>query len=444
MAEALKIGIAGLGTVGQAVAKQLLSGEVDARLQLVCVTAKQRARQRAIDLSSITWLDDPLAMAEADIDVVLELIGGADGVALELTQAALKAGKHVITANKAMLATHGTQLASLAEKQKLNLAYEAAVAGGIPVIKTLREGLAGNKIERICGILNGTCNFILSEMQASAMQSKGASFDDTLAKAQTLGYAESDPTFDISGVDAAQKLAILSSLAFGVQPDFTQVQTSGIGDISADDIQFSDEFNCVIRLIGLATKTDEGILQWVGTCLIRKGTPLAAIENVTNGVLIDADMVGQIMLQGPGAGGAATASAVLADLYDLLASRGQKYEPIFGRAAEQLVPPSSKITLPASQWYLRLVLVDAPGSLAKVTAILAEHGVSIEEIIQHKATDNQPANNQQDEAARPVIFITHNVPSQAIASACKQLQVADLIDKVVDSEICAMPILDNM
>lgn len=443
MAEALKIGIAGLGTVGQAVAKQLLSGEVDTRLQLVCVTAKQQARQRAIDLSSVTWLDDPLAMAQADIDVVLELIGGADGVALELTQAALKAGKHVITANKAMLATHGTQLASLAEKQKLNLAYEAAVAGGIPVIKTLREGLAGNKIERICGILNGTCNFILSEMQASAMQSKGASFDDTLAKAQTLGYAESDPTFDISGVDAAQKLAILSSLAFGVKPDFTQVQTSGIGGISADDIQFSDEFNCVIRLIGLATRTDDGILQWVGTCLIRKGTPLAAIENVTNGILIDADMVGQIMLQGPGAGGAATASAVLADLYDLLANRGQGQTrapmPIFGRAAEQLVPPSSKIALPASQWYLRLALVDAPGSLAKVTAILAENGVSIEEIIQHKSTDNQP-----DEAARPVIFITHSVLPQAIASASKQLQATELINKVIDAEICAMPILDNM
>ncbi|MDD9841849.1 MAG: homoserine dehydrogenase [Alphaproteobacteria bacterium] len=217
MTDKLKIGIAGLGTVGQAVAKQLLSGEVDARLQLVCVTAKQRARQRALDLSSVTWLDDPLAMAQADIDVVLELIGGADGIALALTQAALKAGKHVITANKAMLATHGTQLASLAEKQKLNLAYEAAVAGGIPVIKTVREGLAGNKIQRICGILNGTCNFILSEMQASAMHAKRVSFDETLAKAQTLGYAESDPTFDISGVDAAQKLAILSSLAFGTK-----------------------------------------------------------------------------------------------------------------------------------------------------------------------------------------------------------------------------------
>ena len=413
------------------------------------MTAKQRARQRALDLSSVTWLDDPLAMAQADIDVVLELIGGADGIALALTQAALKAGKHVITANKAMLATHGTQLASLAEKQKLNLAYEAAVAGGIPVIKTVREGLAGNKIQRICGILNGTCNFILSEMQASAMHAKRVSFDETLAKAQTLGYAESDPTFDISGVDAAQKLAILSSLAFGTQPDFTQVQTSGIANISADDIQFSDEFNCVIRLIGLATKTDDGILQWVGTCLIRKGTPLAAIENVTNGILIDADMVGQIMLQGPGAGGAATASAVLADLYDLLADRKQGQArasmPIFGRAAEQLVPPSNKIALPASQWYLRLALVDAPGSLAKVTAILAENGVSIEEIIQHKPTDNQQdANNQQNEETRPVIFITHNVPSQAIAHASKQLQATELIDKVIDSEICAMPILDNM
>ncbi|MGC6511576.1 MAG: homoserine dehydrogenase [Parvibaculales bacterium] len=421
MSAKLKVGIAGLGTVGATLAARLLS-EPNNGLELTAVSARDRSKDRGFSCDGLDWYDDALGLTVADnVDIVVELIGGAEGVARDLVTASIANGKHVVTANKALMATYGFELAETAEAKNVVLAYEAAVAGGIPVIKVVREALKWNRITSIKGILNGTCNFILSEMK-----NKGAGFDETLKIAQDLGYAEADPGFDIDGVDAAQKLAILAALGFGVRPNFDVMDIQGITAVSDKDLLYASHFNSVIRLVAICAQTDDGILQWVGPCLVPNDQALAHIEGVTNAVQIEGDMIDSVMLQGPGAGGAATASSVLSDLNDIVCGNSQQ---VFARRVGELGTITGNAGLPACPWYLRLALVDRTGSMAKVTSILAEHGVSIEEVVQ-KGPDN-------GDSVRPVIFITHTVGSDNIYQALDALKTSD----VISDEVSIMPVL---
>lgn len=405
MSEKLRIGLAGLGTVGATVAARLLSGAVP-RAELVAVSARDENKDRGVDLSGVSFVSDPSALAtQEDVDVVVELIGGEGGAALDLVERSLDANKPVVTANKAMLAAHADALSKLSVGGTVPLAFEAAVAGGIPIIKALREGLAGNDINRICGILNGTCNYILSRMEAA-----GLSFDDALKEAQEKGFAEADPTLDISGVDAAQKLAILSALAYGVAPDLDNVSVSGIEAVTAADIAFADEFDSVIRLVATAVRSGKGVYHSVEPVLVKKSEPLAQVVNELNAVSISAAPLGDIMLQGPGAGGGATASAVLADIADIAAGFGR---PLFDRAVSEMTESASE-NAPASEFYIRLALADKPGSMAKATQILAENGVSIEEVVQRSS--------EAGDSYLPVVFITHRIENQLLRSALIALE----------------------
>ena len=405
MSEKLRIGLAGLGTVGATVAARLLSGAVP-RAELVAVSARDENKDRGVDLSGVSFVSDPSDLAtQEDVDVVVELIGGEGGAALDLVERSLDANKPVVTANKAMLAAHADALSKLSVGGTVPLAFEAAVAGGIPIIKALREGLAGNDINRICGILNGTCNYILTRMEAA-----GLSFDDALKEAQKKGFAEADPTLDISGVDAAQKLAILSALAYGVAPDLDNVSVSGIEAVTAADIAFADEFDSVIRLVATAVRSGNGVYHSVEPVLVKKSEPLAQVVNELNAVSISAAPLGDIMLQGPGAGGGATASAVLADIADIAAGFGR---PLFDKAVSEMTESASE-NAPASEFYIRLALADKPGSMAKATQILAENGVSIEEVVQRSS--------EAGDSYLPVVFITHRIENQLLRSALIALE----------------------
>ena len=430
--DSLKIGIAGVGTVGACVAVKLLAESVQGAT-ITRLAARDLKKDRGFSLPEAQWTQNTLELADADdVDVVIELIGGADGIALDLVRTALTNKKHVVTANKALLAKHGVELAELAEKNNCVLGYEAAVAGGIPVIKALSEGLAANNIYRINGILNGTCNFILTEMET-----KGAGYEETLRIAQELGYAEADPTFDVEGIDAAQKLSLLSAIAFGQKPNENDVTTRGISDVAALDFEFAEGFGAVIRLIARAEKkiikdassissSDGGIVQAVEPCLVRKSSVLSGISGVTNAVQFETDMV-DVMLQGPGAGGEATASAVLADIADLnqFIKSGMQTAPyVFGQNISALVDSHGETEVMPSQWYIRLSLKDAPGSMARVTSILAEHEVSIEEAVQRGP--------QNGEDHRPVVFITHKCEKSAIKNALEALEAIDVIAKDVN------------
>lgn len=430
--DSLRIGIAGVGTVGSCVAVKLLAEAVQgATIKRLAV--RDINKDRGFSVPEAQWTQNTLELADADdVDVVVELIGGADGIALDLVRTALVNKKHVVTANKALLAKHGVELAELAENNNCILSYEAAVAGGIPVIKALSEGLAANNIYRINGILNGTCNFILTEMET-----KGAGYEETLHIAQELGYAEADPTFDVEGIDAAQKLSLLSAIAFGQKPNENDVTTRGISDVAAIDFEFAEGFGAVIRLIARAEKkiiedassisSSAGeIVQAVEPCLVRKSSVLSGISGVTNAVQFETDMV-DVMLQGPGAGGEATASAVLADIADLnqFIKSGMQISPyVFGRSVSELVASQGETEVMPSQWYIRLNLKDAPGSMAKVTSILAEHNVSIEEAVQRGP--------QNGEDRRPVVFITHKCEKSAIKNALEALEAIDVIAKDVN------------
>ena len=432
--DSLKIGIAGVGTVGTCVVVKLLGGSVK-DTTITRLAARDINKDRGLKMPESQWTQYALDLADADdVDVVVELIGGADGTALELVRAALANKKHIVTANKALLAKHGVELAELAEKNNCILKYEAAVAGGIPVIKALSEGLAANNIFRINGILNGTCNFILTEMET-----KGVGYEETLSIAQELGYAEADPTFDVEGIDAAQKLSLLSAIAFGQKPNENDVLTRGISDVTAIDLEFAKGFESVIRLIARAEKkmhksvssrasisgTSDEVVQVVEPCLVRKTSVLSGIGGVTNAVQFETDMV-DVMLQGPGAGGEATASAVLADIADLrqFMKSGMCAPHVFGRSVSELVASQSETEVMPSQWYIRLNLKDAPGSMAKVTSILAEHDVSIEEAVQRGP--------QNGEDHRPVVFITHKCEKSAIKNALVALEAIDVIAKDVN------------
>ena len=404
MSEAVRIGVAGLGTVGATVAARLLQGAVP-NAQLVAVSARDASRDRGVDLTAQRFETDPMALVSDDVDVVVELMGGADGAALALVEAALQAGKPVVTANKAMLAAHADKLSALSCGGHVPLAFEAAVAGGIPIIKTLREGLAGNEVHRLSGILNGTCNYILSRMEAA-----GLSFDDALKEAQELGYAEADPFLDVSGTDAGQKLAILSALAYGVAPDMAHISVTGIEAVSAQDIAFAGQFDSVIRLVAVAERRGNGVFHRVTPMLVRQSDTLANVCNELNAVSLQAEPVGQLFMQGPGAGGGATASAVLADIADIANGFGR---PLFARATSDMTESATRIA-PESEYYIRLSLADKPGSMAQATQILAENGVSIEEVVQRSS--------EAGDSFLPVVFITHQCAAEALVAAIAALE----------------------
>jgi homoserine dehydrogenase len=422
----LRLGVAGLGTVGATVVQSLLAGAID-HVVVTRVSARTPDKDRGFDMAGIAFEADPLDLVSADdVDVVVELVGGQDGPALALVQAAMQAGKPLVTANKALLATHAADLSDLSlgeggAEGGVVLAYEAAVAGGIPIIKTLREGLAGNHISQIAGILNGTCNYILTRMEAA-----GLSFEAALQEAQDKGFAEADPELDISGVDAAQKLSLLSALAFDLAPDFTEIAVQGVEQISAQDIAFAGQFDYVIRLIGMSVRDGAKVFQRVTPMLVKKGSALSEVTNELNGIEVTSKPLGKLFLQGAGAGGGATASAVLADIGDLARGGGL---PLFDGKVSQMAARASH-QAPESEYYLRLGLIDKPGSMAKATQILAENGVSIEEVVQR-------ASNDGDDYL-PVVFITHEVNESELNTALKALQSAqDICSGVMSLPIFA-------
>ena len=408
----LRIGIAGLGTVGAGVVKllaehgRLLALRGGRPLKVVAVSARSKAKKRDIDLTGLRWEKDPMALATApDIDVVVELIGGSGGVARRLVQKALASGKHVVTANKALLALHGAELAAAAEKKQRILAFEAAVAGGIPIIKALREGLVGNRVKRLYGILNGTCNYILTTMRET-----GRDFDVVLAEAQAAGYAEADPTFDVDGIDAAHKLAVLTGAAFGTRVDFSGVHVEGIRRVTSMDIQFAQELGYRIKLLGLARETRHGIEQRVHPCMVSLDTPIAHIEGVFNAVVVEGDFVGTTMFQGRGAGQGPTASAVVADLMDV--ARG-RHMPAFVVPADKLATKkASPMDRHVGAYYIRLMVQDRPGVIAAVSGALAKERISLESMLQRGRSESGEV---------PVVLTTHETEEAAMQRALARI-----------------------
>lgn len=414
MAKALKVGVAGLGTVGASLVGLLsvhgakIAKNAGQGVDVTAVSARDRTRDRGVDLSAMTWFSDPVQMAQsADIDVFVELIGGDSGPAEDSVRAALARGVHVVTANKALLARHGVSLAGLAEANGVCLNYEAAVAGGIPIVKTMRETLAGNEVSRVYGILNGTCNYILTRMEA-----EGISFEDCLAEAQRLGYAEADPTFDIEGNDTAHKLAILTSLAFGTKISDDTIYIEGITSITTADIQAADELGYRIKLLGVAQRTDTGIEQRVHPTMVPKSSAIARIDGVLNAVAVDGDFVGEVVLVGPGAGGSATASSVAADIADI--ARGDR-TPVLGAPAGELEDYiRARMRKHEGGYYIRLAVYDRPGAFAEIATCMATAGISLESIVQRR---NGTPYDVQDAAPQPVILITHETTEEAVKAA---------------------------
>ncbi|MFZ1774606.1 MAG: homoserine dehydrogenase [Rhizobiaceae bacterium] len=413
MTEALRIGLAGLGTVGASVARLIaqkseqLARQCGRPLKVTAVTARDRSRDRGVDLSGVTWHGDPVSLARStDIDVFVELVGGSDGAALDAVKAALEAGHHVVTANKALLAKHGVMLAAIAEEKGVLLNYEAAVAGGIPIIKTLRESLAGNTVSRVFGILNGTCNYILTRMEQ-----EGLTFDACLADAQRLGYAEADPTFDIEGHDTAHKLSILTSLAFGTVIAADEIYLEGISNITQADIRAAAALGYRIKLLGVAQKTDTGIEQRVHPTMVPTASVIAQVHGVINAVAIETDMLGELLLSGPGAGGNATASAVIGDIADIAKSRpGFQHGPVFGLPARQLHPyRKAEIRSHAGGYFIRLTVHDRIGVFAAIAKHMADNAISLESIVQQAADDGA--------TAKTVILITHETTESAVHKA---------------------------
>ena len=417
MGKPFRIALAGLGHVGGGVAHILLthgeelSHRAGRRLELTAVCARDRSKPRRADISRIPWIGDCRELARTDANVVVEVIGGENGPALALIDAALSAGKPVVTANKALLATHGARLAALAEEQNVPLRFEAAAAGGIPIVKGLRESLIAYGIDSVCGILNGTCNYILTQMEAT-----GLPFADVLADAQARGYAEADPSLDIGGGDTAHKLAILSALAFGVPPDVKRMRVEGIGHIMPADIAFAKEFGCRIKLLGIARRTSEGLDQRVQPAMVKLGTPLADVDTVFNAVVAHAGDAGPFTFEGRGAGEEPTTSAVIADIVDI--ARGAN-GPAFGRPARHLrampvAPPEAHICA----FYLRFDARDVPGVLAEIAGHLAYCDVSIESMIQRGRSPGEPV---------AIVMITHECPETAVARALKVIAASDKV-----------------
>ena len=410
MTKPLRLGIAGLGTVGVGVIKivqnklSLLKARTGKQILISAVTAKSKTKDRGIDLSSYQWERDPVSLANReDIDVFIELIGGHEGAAKEAVEIAISKGKNVVTANKALLAHHGHVLALKAEENGSILRFEAAVAGGIPVIKSLTEGLAGNSINRIMGVMNGTCNYILTRMESS-----GLSYEEVFSEANELGYLEADPNLDIGGIDAAHKLSILSSIAFGTEINFNGVELDGIDKITINDIHQAADMGFRIKLLGVSQMTSSGLEQRMSPCLVPTRSPLGQLEGGTNMIVIEGDQVGQIVLRGAGAGEGPTASAVVSDIADI--ARGISLAT-FGQPAKTLKKASSSKSQTPAPYYLRMLLHDEPGALAKITKILSQFNVSIDRMRQY---------GHEDENA-PVLIVTHEIKHEDLMTAIQEL-----------------------
>lgn len=412
MGDPLRVAIAGLGTVGSGTVRliEANAGLLAARTGreiVITAVADLDPRDRGFATESYRWYDNALAMAEnTEADVIVELIGGAEGIARKVCETAIARGRHVVTANKALIAHHGTDLARAAEAAGVTLAYEAAVGGGIPVIKSLREGLVGNACERVYGILNGTCNYILT-----AMRESGRGFQEVLAEAQALGYAEADPGFDVDGVDTAHKLAILASVAFGCTVDFPAVHIEGIRQISADDIAFADELGYRIKLLGIAKRTPAGIERRVHPCMVPLGSPIAHVEGVFNAVVADGDFVDTIIQVGRGAGERPTASAVVADIADI--ARGNRVATFAVPAAELAALPAASMQNHRGAYYVRLMVLDKPGVFADIAAILRDHDVSMEAVIQRARAPGE---------AVPVVMTTHETAESAMVQCLAAIE----------------------
>ncbi|WP_282021383.1 homoserine dehydrogenase [Ruegeria faecimaris] len=416
MTQALRLGIAGLGTVGVGVVRivrrhaDLLQARTGRPIQITAVSARDAGKDRGVNLSDYAWETDPVALAQRDdIDVFVELMGGENGPAKASVEAALASGKDVVTANKALLAIHGQELAEMAEAAGRVIRFEAAVAGGIPVIKSLTEGLAGNEITRVMGVMNGTCNYILTRMQ-SQRQGYNALFDECAQ----LGYLEADPNLDVGGIDAAHKLALLASIAFGTKPNFDGIEIEGIQQISLDDIDQAHDMGYRIKLLGVAQRTARGLEQRMQPCLVPSDSPLGQLEGGTNMVVIEGDAVEQVVLRGPGAGEGPTASAVMGDVCDL--ARGLQI-PTFGRPASSLQDAAPALTGRPAPYYLRLGLLDKPGALAKVAAILGDAGVSIDRMRQYAHA----------ESTAPVLIVTHKTTRATLDVALLGLHETDVV-----------------
>lgn len=419
----LKIAVAGLGTVGIATLKvlasnrDLIANRCGRQLTVTSVSARNHSCDRdGILLEDFVWYDDPVHMARtADADVIVELIGGSGEPAKKICEVALSCGRHVVTANKALLAHHGTALAHIAESRGVHLAFEAAVAGGIPIIKALREGFAANYLNRVYGILNGTCNYILTSMRDT-----GRDFASVLQEAQVLGYAESDPSFDIDGTDTAHKLALLTSLAFGTEVDIQSVYIEGIRHISAIDIKYASELGYRIKLLGIAQRTAEHVIeQRVHPAMIMYSTAIAPVDGVYNAIVIEGDAVGRAVFEGRGAGGKSTASAVLADLIDVASGRSA---PTFGIPVTNLV--KAETTLMSQHYcafYVRLMVIDRPGVFADVAAALRDEQISMESVLQRSRNPGETV---------PVVFTLHHTREESLRKALRKISQ---LNAVVDS-----------
>jgi homoserine dehydrogenase len=419
MAQPLRIALAGLGTVGTGVIRlveenrDLIARRAGRPIKIVAVTARDRTKDRGVDLSAYRWVDDMGELATAaDVDVVVELVGGSDGPALTLARETLSHGRALVTANKAMIAHHGAELGGLADSKNAPLKFEAAVAGGIPVIQGLRDGAAANRIDRVYGILNGTCNFILS-----AMERDGRDFADVLSDAQAKGYAEADPSFDIDGVDAAHKLSILASLSFGSKIDFAGVEVRGIRKILAADIAQAQALGYRIRLIGFAEIDGENgaaqIFQRVHPCLVPLSHPLANVTGATNAVVAEGNYSGRLLFQGAGAGDRPTASAVVADLVDIAR---KETGPAFSVPTNELeILPRASAAHRVGQTYLRMLVADRAGVLAEIAAAMRDAGLSIESLIQREITDGSAL----------ISMVTHEGREAAIDATLKTLSGSD-------------------
>jgi len=416
MGQPLRLGIAGLGTVGTGVVKivrqkaNLLAARAGRPVEITAVCARSRDKDRGVNLSQYAWEDDPSTLAARDdVDVFIELMGGSDGPAKAATEAAIAAGKDVVTANKALLAHHGHALALAAEKAGAVIRFEAAVAGGIPVIKALTEGLAGNDITRVMGVMNGTCNYILTRMQSA-----GLPYAEVFEEANTLGFLEADPTLDVGGIDAGHKLALLASIAFGTQVDFDAVELEGIEQITIDDIHHAAGMGFRIKLLGVCQMTGRGLEQRMSPCLVPDDSPLGQLEGGTNMCVLEGDAIEQIVLRGPGAGEGPTASAVMGDVMDI--ARGMRI-PTFGVPAATLSRAKPAKAVTPAPYYLRLALDDKPGALAKVATALGEAGVSIDRMRQ----------TRHDETTAPVLIVTHKTTRAALDEALAHIAGLDVM-----------------
>ncbi len=413
MSAPFRIGIAGLGTVGVGVIKALQKNEalITARsgrpIEIACVSARSKNKDRGVDVSAYNWIDHAPDMANVEgLDAIVEMIGGAEGDAADLVNAALDKGISVVTANKALLAHHGYDLALKAEGKNASLAYEAAVAGGIPIIKAMREGFAANKFSAVYGILNGTCNYILTMMRET-----GRDFEDILTEAQEQGYAEADPAFDVDGIDAAHKLCLLTAIAFGTKPDFDALKITGIRHINTTDINYATEFGYRIKLLGIARDVNGQIMQILEPCLVPIGSPMGIIEDVYNAVYVEGDFVETPLLTGKGAGEGPTASSVMSDIIDL--ARGFKV-PTFGIPVAKLKQAEwIDLGQTTARYYIRLSVLDQPGVVAEITAILKELGISIEGMVQRARDPGQPV---------PIVITTHETKQSAMDIAAKQIE----------------------